>query len=87
MRGLFALSLAVFILGVPAGLVVWLDESSTSNDHDTASRTQYVKMISNENSPLDPPAQEPRNNIDSSDAYAVPERTESEAKSEIFGRF
>ena len=78
MRGLFALTLAVFVLGVPAGLVVWLDGPSTS-DHGTASRTQYVKMISNENVPPDPSAEEPRRNIDSSEesgkrAYAVPDR-------------
>jgi hypothetical protein len=78
MRGLFALTLAVFVLGVPAGLVVWLDGPSTS-DHGMASRTQYVKMISKENAPSDPLTEEPRKNIDSSEesgkrAYAVPDR-------------
>jgi hypothetical protein len=78
MRGLFALTMAVFVLGVPAGLVVWLDGPSTS-DHGSASRTQYVKMISNENVPSDPPAEEPRKNVVSSEesgkrAYVVPDR-------------
>ena len=78
MRGVFALPLAVFVLGVPAGLVVWLNGPST-DDHGMESRTQYVKMIAKEIVPLEPPAEEPRKNIDSSEASgeradAVPER-------------
>jgi hypothetical protein len=67
MRGVFALPLAVFVLGVPAGLVVWLNGPSTS-DHGTASRTQYEKMISNENVPSDPPAKQLGRNINAGEA-------------------